>query len=120
LNPFNAIFSAFLSLLVAMPLCCCSAKAGHLKEAAGCCQTEQESGGSEHDPKLCACESHDAKDKLETVRLPDAGATDMIAPDSNPSLSPLLPSITVSSAARPWIIDDPLGDVFARYSRWII
>lgn len=103
-----------------MPLCCCSAQAKDVQEERGCCQTEQESGGSEHDPKLCACESHDAKDKPETVRLPDAGTMDMIAPDSNPSLPPLSPIITVRCAARPWIIDDPLGDVFARYSRWII
>ncbi len=103
-----------------MPLCCCSAKAGNVKEAAVCCQTDQESGGSDHDLKLCACDSHDAKDKPETVRLPDAGATDMIEPDSNPSLPPLSPIITVRCAARPLIIDDPLGDVFARYSRWII
>ncbi|MFM2198397.1 MAG: hypothetical protein RLZZ505_1829 [Verrucomicrobiota bacterium] len=103
-----------------MPLCCCSAKAENMKEAAGCCQTEQESGGSEHDPKLCACESHDAKDKPETVRLHNAGATDMIAPDPNPITVPLLRGMTVRCAARPLIIDDPLGDVFARYSRWII
>jgi hypothetical protein len=54
------------------------------------------------------------------VRLPDAGATDMIAPDSNPNLPPLLRDITFRCAARPWIIDDPLDDVFAKYSRWII
>ncbi len=120
MNLFRIIFSAFLSLLAAIPLCCCSAKAGHVKEAAGCCQTEQESGRSEHDPKFCACDSHDAKDKPETVRLPDAGATDVIGSDSNPTLAPLLRGITVRCAPRPLIIDDPLGDVFARYSRWII
>jgi hypothetical protein len=32
----------------------------------------------------------------------------------------MLRGMTLISAARPWIIDDPLGDVFARYSRWII
>lgn len=103
-----------------MPLCCCSAKAGHVKETASCCQTEQESGDSDHDPKLCACESHDAKDKAETVRLPDASATDMIAPDPHPAPVPLIRGITARSAARAWMIDDPLGDLFARYSRWII
>jgi len=121
LNLFNFIFSALLSLLVAMPLCCCSSgKAGHVKETASCCQTEHESGGSEHNPKLCACESHEAKDKPETVRLPDAGAMVIIAPDSNPTLPPISPGITVRCSARHWIIDDPLGDIFERYSRWII
>jgi hypothetical protein len=120
LNLFRIIFFAFLSLLVAMPLCCCSASAEHVKKSAGCCQTKQESGGSEHGPKLCACESHDAKDKPETARLLDDSATDMIAPDSHPNLAPLLRNFTVRSAARTWIIDDPLGDLFARYSRWII
>lgn len=119
MNPFNAIFSAFLSLLVAMPLCCCSAKAGHLKEAAGCCQTEQ-SGETGQEPMLCACESHDAKDKPETVRLSDAEVMDIITPDSEQNVAPVLRSIKTISAPRPWIIDDPVGDVFARYSRWII
>jgi hypothetical protein len=117
---FNVIFSSFLSLLVAIPLCRCSEKAGHVKEATGCCQTEQESGGTEHGSELCACESHDAMDKPETVRLPADGTADVIAPDSNPTLAPLLCRITFKYAALPWIIDDPIGEVFARYARWII
>lgn len=102
-----------------MPLCCCSAMAENVK-AAGCCQTEQESGGSGHDPKLCACESHDAKDKAETVRLPANGVTHIIAPDAELHFAPLLVGTTMISLASPWIIDDPLSDICARYSRWII
>lgn len=103
-----------------MPICCCSAMAENVKVATSCCQSENEPGGTDHEPKLCACESHDAKDKAETVRIPDAGATNMIAPGSEPTLMPILRGIAVMPAAPPWIIDDPLGDVFARYSRWII
>lgn len=119
MNLFNVISSAFLSLLVAIPLCCCSAKAEHVKESAGCCQTEQ-SGEAGQEPMLCACESHDAKDKPETVRLPDAEVMDIITPDATPSPALLLRRITPKSAARPWITIDPPGDVFARYSCWII
>jgi hypothetical protein len=120
LKPFSDILTVILSLLVAMPLCCCSAKAEHVKVATSCCQSENEPGGTDHDPKLCACDSHDVKDKAETVRLPEAEAADMIAPDPESTLTPMLRGMTLISAARPWIIDDPLGDVFARYSRWII
>ena len=120
MNLFRIILSAFLSLLVAMPLCCCSASAEHVKKSAGCCQTKQESGGSEHGPKLCACESHDAKDKPEKVRLPADGVKDIITPDSEQNVALVLRSMTTISAPRPWIIYDPPGDVFARYSRWII
>jgi hypothetical protein len=46
--------------------------------------------------------------------------TDIITPDSEQNVAPVLRSMTTISAPRPWIIDDPVGDVFARYSRWII
>lgn len=114
---FSVIFSACLSLLVALPVCCCSLKAD---QTAGCCQKEQESGGSDYDPEICACSSHDAKDKPEALRLPDICVVDIIQPDSEPSLNPNLHGVPYLSANRPWIVDDPLGDVFARYSRWII
>jgi hypothetical protein len=119
LKSFSDIFTAILSLLVAIPLCCCSAEAGHVEEAAGCCQKEQ-SGGTGQDPMPCACETHDAKDKPETPRLPDAEVTDIVTPDTEPSLAPLPCGITPKSSIRPWITVDPPGDVFARFSRWII
>jgi hypothetical protein len=119
LKPLSDILTVILSLLVAIPLCCCSAKAGNVDEGAGCCQTEQ-SGKTGQEPMLCACESHDAKDKPEKVRLPGAEVTDITTPDADPSPAPLLRRITPKSAARPWITVDQPSDVFAQYSRWII
>jgi len=105
---------------MAIPLCCCKAYTDIVKKSTNCCHSEPDSGETDHSPEACACASLDAKETPESIRLPDAYGKEFITYTSVAAGLPASRILPMPASARPGVVDDPPGKIFARYSRWII
>jgi hypothetical protein len=120
LKALSFIISALLSLLVAVPICCCSFKQEQVKAGKSCCHEQLPSDGKDK-PSPCGCESDDARDKPETTRLLDLSIAGALPTDPEVTPVPLLfRNGSDVDPAEPWRMVHSQGDIFARYSRWMI
>ena len=121
MKSLSVITVFILSLLIAVPLCCCSTGVVHSQKARSCCHGKTAHGDKEDGPKkICACKTHDPKDKAEVLVISGGTVRDIVALVYEFSLAPSTYFTPVVAVITPCIIDDPLEDVLVRYSRWLI
>lgn len=121
MNPFRSILATLLALLIASPLCCCTAKAADAPARPSCCELKVDSkGNSESEPHACACNAKQPRDEAKNFEVPHdiAVLLEPVVVD----LAYLSPPVIERSpmALTPHTGCDPPRLLLARYSRWLI
>ena len=109
-----------MTLTLVSPACCCSMNAENSHKVRSCCQDKTSSNDKEDAPKICACKTHDPKNKAEVLVISGGTVRDIVPPVYESSLAPSTYFTPVIAVINPYIIDDPLEDVLVKYSRWLI
>jgi hypothetical protein len=109
-----------MALTLVSPACCCSTNAEDTHKTRSCCHGTTLPNDKEDGPKICACKTHDPKDKAEAIVIPDGSVRDIVPSVYEFSFVSSTYFTPVITAIFPYIIDDPLEDILVRYSRWLI
>lgn len=110
-----------MTLTLVSPACCCSAVGEQPQKVSSCCHGKTSSNDKEDGPKkICACKTHEPKDKADALVIPGGTVRDIVPPVYEFCLAPSTYFTPVVAEITPYVIDDPLEDVLVRYSRWLI
>jgi hypothetical protein len=120
LSFFRSIIATLLTVLIASPLCCCSAKAAGTEARSSCCASTQDGDKEGQAPHVCACRAKEPRDSGETFQLPGDIAVPLPLTVENLShLSPPVP-VTTPRALTPHTGCDPPRWRLTHYSRWLL
>ncbi|WP_193212628.1 hypothetical protein [Luteolibacter marinus] len=123
MHPFRSILATLLALLIASPLCCCSAHAAEKESRPSCCEASVErdgKGSPDQQPHACACRTKEPRDEVKNFELPHDIA--VLLEPAVTDVARLVPPVPVRRpmASTPHTGCDPPRLLLARYSRWLI
>lgn len=123
MNPFRILLASLLALLIASPLCCCSAQAADAAAPRTCCAGKVENQGKDQPdeaPPDCGCKVKEPREEAKKFELPSMVALPFVPVLQELSCLTSPEIVRLPLAATPRTGCDPPRRLLARYSRWLI